>query len=202
MCQTLTNLFDLDKQIQVIRCSARKTNKRGYRRQVVLVSSSKSNWTNTFKTEVDDRVNFRTEFNLYRSEKEYLLQIVGIADHSAFGNKYKVILFKEPKDFIAIIEDEENGIKNLVIDCEEPILVLEQVILKVSSRQNDLFKRLLQMNRNLVHGAFALDEDAQLVIFRDTLQLENLDRNELESSIHALSIALSEYGSELLEYAA
>ena len=46
-----------------------------------------------------------------------------------------------------------------------------------------------------------LDENGQLVLFRDTLQLENIDRNELEASIHALSLALSEYGTELLTFA-
>ncbi|MBW1898537.1 MAG: YbjN domain-containing protein, partial [Deltaproteobacteria bacterium] len=88
----------------------------------------------------------------------------------------------------------------LVIDCEEPILVLEQVIMKVPEDPKDLFKRLLQMNRNLVHGAFVIDESAEVVIFRDTLQLENLDRNELEASIQALSLGLTEYGPELLGY--
>ena len=112
-----------------------------------------------------------------------------------------LIVGENIKEELVVVEDEENGIKNLVIDCEEPLLVLEQVIMKVPSKPDDLFKRLLQMNRNLVHGAFALDEDAKVVLFRDTLQIENLDRNELESSIHALSIALSEYGSELLKYA-
>ena len=112
-----------------------------------------------------------------------------------------LIVSENIKEELVVVEDEENGIKNLVIDCEEPLLVLEQVIMKVPSKPDDLFKRLLQMNRNLVHGAFALDEDAKVVLFRDTLQIENLDRNELESSINALSIALSEYGSELLEYA-
>lgn len=102
---------------------------------------------------------------------------------------------------LVIVDDEENGIKNLVIDCEEPILVLEQVIMKTPEAPGDFFKRLLQMNRNLVHGAFVMDEEAKFVLFRDTLQLENLDRNELEASIHALSLALSEYGAELLEYA-
>ena len=102
---------------------------------------------------------------------------------------------------LVIVADEENGIKNLVIDCEEPILVLEQVIMKMPKAPGDFFKRLLQMNRNLVHGAFVMDEEATVVLFRDTLQLENLDRNELEGSIHALSLALSEYGAELLEYA-
>ena len=103
---------------------------------------------------------------------------------------------------LVVVEDEENGIKNLIIDCEAPIIVLEQVIMKVPADTGDFFKRLLQMNRNLVHGAFVLDDEGDVVLFRDTLQLENLDRNELEGSIHALSLALSEYGSELLEYSA
>ena len=110
------------------------------------------------------------------------------------------ITSEDAEEELVIVDDEENGIKNLVIDCEEPILVLEQVILAVPDVPDDLFKRLLQMNRDLVHGAFVLDEDAKVVLFRDTLQLENLDRNELEASIHALGLALSEYGAELLDY--
>jgi len=102
---------------------------------------------------------------------------------------------------LVVVDDEENGIKNLMIDCEEPILILEQVIMKAPQDPGDLFKRLLQMNRNLVHGAFALDENAELILFRDTLQLENLDRNELEASIKALSLAMAEYSPELLGFA-
>ena len=100
-----------------------------------------------------------------------------------------------------VVDDEENGIKNLVIDCEAPILVLEQVIMNVPEKPEKLYKRLLQMNRYLVHGAFVLDDNSEIILFRDTLQLENLDRNELEGSIHALSLALSEHGAELLEHA-
>ncbi len=111
------------------------------------------------------------------------------------------IIEEDPKEELVVVDDEDNGIKNLIIDCEEPILVIEQVIMKVPGNKNDLFKRLLQMNRNLVHGAFVLDDDGKFIIFRDTLQLENLDRNELEGSIHALSLALSEYGTELLAFA-
>ena len=56
------------------------------------------------------------------------------------------------------------------------------------------------MNRSLVHGAFVLDDAAKYVFFRDTLQLENLDLNELEGTIQALSLALAENGAELLGY--
>ena len=101
---------------------------------------------------------------------------------------------------LVVIDDEEKGIKNLIIDCEDPVLVLEQVIMDVPQKTDEFFKRLLQMNRTLVHGAFVLDDEGKKVIFRDTLQLENLDKNELEGSINALSIALAEYAGELIEF--
>ena len=56
------------------------------------------------------------------------------------------------------------------------------------------------MNRLLVHGAFVLNDDAQTILFRDTLRIENLDSNELEGSIGALSLALAENAEELLSF--
>ena len=111
------------------------------------------------------------------------------------------IVSEDSAEELVVVDDEDNGIKNLMIDCEDPILVMEQIIMKVPQAPGDLFKRLLQMNRNLVHGAFVLDENAEIILFRDTLQLENLDRNELEATIHALSLALAEYSQDLLDYA-
>jgi hypothetical protein len=60
---------------------------------------------------------------------------------------------------------------------------------------------LLQINREVVHGAFVLNEDASMLLFRDTLQLSNLDHNELEGSLNALSVALIENTDELLSWA-
>ncbi len=114
-----------------------------------------------------------------------------------------MIISEDVAEELVVVDDEENGIKNLIIDCEAPIVILEQVIMKVpATNAEQLFKRLLQMNRNLVHGAFVLDEAGDMILFRDTLQLENLDRNELEGSVHALTLGLSEYGRELLSYMA
>lgn len=125
----------------------------------------------------------------FKLVKDYLLEM-GIP-----------IVREDPAQEIVIVTDEDNGIKDMIIDCEDPILVLEQAIMAVPDRPGDLFKRLLQMNRELVHGAFVLNKDARLVLFRDTLQLEHLDRNELEASIQALGLALVEFSAELLGYA-
>ena len=112
----------------------------------------------------------------------------------------KIVDENEAEELV-VVEDDDNGIHNLIVDCEPPILVLEQLIMETPKEPRDFFKRLLQMNRALVHGAFVLDEDGKYMFFRDTLQLENLDLNELEASISALSLALAENGAEILEYA-
>ena len=110
------------------------------------------------------------------------------------------IVTENESEELVVVDDEDNGIKQLVIDCEPPIVVLEQLIAEVPAEPGDLFKRLLQMNNTLVHGAFVLDESGGRIFFRDTLQLANLDINELEGSIRALSLALAEYGAELLTH--
>ena len=101
---------------------------------------------------------------------------------------------------LVMIDDEEKGIKNMILDCEDPILVIEQVIMDVPAKEGEFFKRLLQINRTIVHGAFVLEETGKKVLFRDTLQLENLDKNELEGSINSLSLALVENANELISF--
>ncbi len=124
----------------------------------------------------------------YEKVRNYLLEL-GLS-----------ITSEDEKEELAVVEDEEKGIKNLIVDCEAPILIIEQTIMPVPAKSETLYKRLLQMNRTLVHGAFVLDEDEKNVLFRDTLQLENLDLNELEGSINALSLALAENANELIAF--
>ena len=101
---------------------------------------------------------------------------------------------------LVVINDEDRGIHRLIIDCEDPILILEQAIMPIPSKPGDLYKRLLELNRTLIHGAFALDEETGTVLFRDTLRLDTLDRAEVEGTINALGLALAENAEELLSY--
>ena len=111
-----------------------------------------------------------------------------------------VIVSEDPAQDILVVEDHERGINNLVIDCEKPILIFEQMVLDVPANPDNMFRRLLQMNRTLVHGAFALTEDGKRVLFRDTLRLEHLDLNEVQGTIEALSLAMAEHAAELIAF--
>lgn len=108
---------------------------------------------------------------------------------------------EDSSEEIVIINDEERGIHNLVIDCEDTVLVVEQLIMKLEP-STTVYRRILQMNRELVFGAFVLNEDGDSLLYRNTLALGNLDLNELESTINALSLGLAENGEELLAFVA
>lgn len=97
-----------------------------------------------------------------------------------------------PEEGIFVINNEDQGINQMVLDCEDDLLVIEQKLLEVVVEDSELFKQLLQLNRSLVFGAFALDETGKNLLFRDTLELENLDLNELEASLSALAFGLVE----------
>ena len=101
---------------------------------------------------------------------------------------------------LVVITDEERGISHLILDCEEDILLLEQYVFKLKGDDAATLKRLLQINRSLVHGALVLDDDNR-IIFRDTLQLENMDKNELESSINSIGLMMAEYAEEFIKFA-
>jgi len=101
-----------------------------------------------------------------------------------------------PEEEVIVVEDEERGIKNMVIDCEGEVLIIEQPIGKVSK---DHYGWFLERNRDLPFGAFSLDSQDGIVLYRQTLRLDTLDYEELESSISSLEIFFAEWGDELLK---
>ena len=118
--------------------------------------------------------------NYLNKVKEYLLEL-----------GYQIT--KEiPEDQILIIDYDDNGVNNMILDCEDNLLIIEQKLVDVNVDNPELWKQLLQANRNLVFGAYVLDETAKHLIFRDTLELENLDKNELEASLNSLALGLVE----------
>ena len=135
-----------------------------------------------------------------------------------FGNlkRNKIMYFKKIESYISelghtisyqnkekgifSIDNEEDGIKNLIIGIAPPVIVLEQYIFTLRGDDTNIFKSLLMKNRDIVHGAFVLDETGTKVIFRYTMQIENLDINELEGAFNSLGLLLSEYYEQILEF--
>lgn len=122
----------------------------------------------------------------FNKVKEYLLEL----DY--------MIVSQNPVESTLLVEKEDAGIKNLVIGCADPILIMEQFICEIRKPTTETYKNLLIKNRDIIHGAFVLDETGKNLLFRDTLQLENLDLNELAGSLNSLSLLMSEYSENLI----
>ena len=107
---------------------------------------------------------------------------------------------ENPKEGIFIVSNEPEGISNLIICVASPIVIFEQFIFEIKEQGYQVYKSLLQKNRDIIHGAFVLDDSGRKVIFRDSLQVENLDQNEFEATINSLSVLLSEYSEQIINF--
>ncbi|MGV3539316.1 MAG: YbjN domain-containing protein [Rufibacter sp.] len=126
--------------------------------------------------------------NYFLQVKDYLLELDFTITH------------EDPRECVLVVEKESLGIKNLVMGCTDPLLIMEQYLLELPKVTAEICQNLLQKNRDIIHGAFVLDESGRRLIFRDTLQMGKLDLHELEASLNSLALLLSEYSDQLIRF--
>jgi hypothetical protein len=92
------------------------------------------------------------------------------------------------KENIWVIRD----LANVVITLEPPLVVFRAKLMAVPKTNREaLFQLLLELNAmHMIHGAYGLEEDNVVLI--DTLQAENLDYNEFQATVDALSLAITQ----------
>ena len=110
------------------------------------------------------------------------------------------IKYKSKEEGIFLIENLADGVQNLIVGVAAPVLIFEQYLFTLQADNMQVFKGLLMKNRDIIHGAFALTEDGSKVIFRYTLQIHNLDFNEFDAALNSLSLLLSEYSEQLIQF--
>lgn len=110
------------------------------------------------------------------------------------------ILVEDRENEVFVVESQDDGISNLMIGIADPIIIIEQYLFDLTNNVGEVSKQLLMKNRDIVHGAFVMDDDGKKVLFRDTLQVETLDFEELEGTLTSLSLLLSEYTDEIIGF--
>lgn len=109
------------------------------------------------------------------------------------------ILQEDEADGVFVVENEDLGMKNIVLIVADPVLIVEQYLCDIKDGSTAVFQQLLMKNRDIIYGAFALDESGKRLFFRNTHECENLDLPELEATLNSLAILLSEYSDELIQ---
>ena len=110
------------------------------------------------------------------------------------------VLYQNDQTGILKISNENDGISQLILGVVPPILIIECYLFTMPQDDLTIYKALLQKNRDMLHGAFVLNEEGNKILYRYTIQIENLDYNEFEAALNSLSLLLHEYSDTLLSF--
>ncbi|MCB9706695.1 MAG: YbjN domain-containing protein [Myxococcales bacterium] len=91
----------------------------------------------------------------------------------------------------------------IIVKISDPIVLFTTPIFKLSEATQDrehLFRRLLELNEDLLHCAYGLDGDQ--ILLSGAHPLENLDYNEFQAMIDDMSMGLDRHLDQLAPWCA
>lgn len=106
-----TKFFDEDLETRVIdRSSQRNKSKPRIRRKCVIIAQVQSDTKQEYRDGIDGSVGFYTELTMFRTKKNYILQISGVSTCSnIFPRRNKILEFDTPDDLFDMICDKTNN---------------------------------------------------------------------------------------------
>jgi len=107
--------------------------------------------------------------------------------------------YEEVGENMWLISDERNSLGSVVVYAEEDLVTLRAKVMQVpGERREAFFEELLRLNAEMVHGAYALEEDS--VILMDSLELPTMDLEEFQASLDSTGLALAQHLPRLAKY--
>ena len=103
-------------------------------------------------------------------------------------------------DGMWLVHDSSLG-ENIAIKAAGPLLLFRVKVLDLAgvSDRAALFEELLKLNAtDLVHGSYGISDDA--IVLTCTLEIENLDYNELQAVLDDFSVALAKHYEPLTKF--
>ena len=102
----------------------------------------------------------------------------------------------EDTTWLLTLEDARTS--HIVARIEEPIILFSTPVFEVADNTPDragLFQRLLELNSELMHSAYALQGGK--IVLSGAQELENLDLNEFQAVIDDMTMALDRHMPQL-----
>jgi len=103
-------------------------------------------------------------------------------------------------DTVWLIRDLDRGLAHVVVYADENLVTIRAKIMMIpDGSPGRFFEDLLRLNAEMLHGAYAIEEDS--VIWIDTLEFETMDLEEFQASLDAASLSVMHHTSRLSRYA-
>jgi hypothetical protein len=111
------------------------------------------------------------------------------------------VSYEEIAENTWMIHDEYDTIDNIVVRLNDPVVLFRVKLMDLPEGKDprELFETLLRLNAtDMIHGAYGLEGNA--VVATDTLQAENMDFNEFQASVDALSMCITDHYRKLARF--
>ena len=104
-----------------------------------------------------------------------------------------MLTYEKVNSNIWLLEDEERTLQGVVIIQAEPLVIIRAEIMNIPKNNVlELYTKLLELNAtDIIHGAYALDNDNKKIILINTLHYDTMDYDDFRSSLEAFSLALA-----------
>jgi len=109
--------------------------------------------------------------------------------------------YQELEEGMYLVRTRAEGLP-IVLNFSPPLLLLRLKVMDLPDEKGslELFRALLEMNAtDVVHGAYGL-ENGELIL-SDTLELENLDFEEVQASVESIQLAASGHMARIRDMA-
>jgi hypothetical protein len=99
-----------------------------------------------------------------------------------------------------LINDDSRGLEETVVICAPPLTIIRVKVMEIpATKREEFFEKLLRFNASdIVHGAYGLEGNDVILI--DTLQYDGMSKEELQASLDAVGLALSQHYPVLSKY--
>ena len=109
------------------------------------------------------------------------------------------ITHQEVGDNIWLINDAEKGLGNVLVFSQDSLVTIRAKVMELPrEHRSELFEELLRLNSDMVHGAYAIEEE-HIILF-DTLEYDTMDFEEFQASLDAIGLALAQHYPKLSKY--
>ncbi|TFG84612.1 MAG: hypothetical protein E4H20_02675 [Spirochaetales bacterium] len=98
------------------------------------------------------------------------------------------------------IDDDTRGLPGIAITIDEPVVFIRAKVMVLPKIVNkELLETLLKLNAtDIMHGAYGIDGND--IVLVDTLEYDNMDKNEFEAALDSIGMALSKHYAVLGKY--
>jgi hypothetical protein len=102
------------------------------------------------------------------------------------------VSFRQEREDMFVVSEPESEL-DVYIDVEKTtIIFMIEICSNVESLSQELGQYMATVNNKMaVHGSYGYDPESKKIIFKDVLEIQNLDQNELEASIISMILTVA-----------